>query len=181
MAKEMDVLPYSLSPFCQQRRSHIKTSAQRERKGKRRKRAGNTISCIVEYGEKLIKEEAKDVCARPHSGIRLFVINEVSKDSMEKDYEDEGTKGSHNAEDKNADSVRTGSSGFFVSSPDKDCKGCIDSMIGGGGPIYPQSLCGVGNKDRDNDYAQRKACTGCDGISLFPHDCKCFIYSTSRK
>ncbi len=28
--------------------------------------------------------------ARLHSGIRLFVINEVNKDSMEEDYEDEG-------------------------------------------------------------------------------------------
>jgi hypothetical protein len=28
-------------------------------------------------GEKLIKEEAKNACARPHSGIRLSVINKV--------------------------------------------------------------------------------------------------------
>ncbi len=41
-------------------------------------------------GEKLIKEDAEDACARPYSGIRLFMINEVNKDSMEKDYEDEG-------------------------------------------------------------------------------------------
>ena len=41
--------------------------------------------------EKLIKEEAKDACTRPHSGIRLFVINEVNEDSMEEDYEDEGS------------------------------------------------------------------------------------------
>ncbi len=33
----------------------------------------------------LIKEEAKDVCARPHSGIRLYVINEVNKDNTEEE------------------------------------------------------------------------------------------------
>jgi hypothetical protein len=114
MAKEMDMLPHSSSPFPQQRRSHTKTSAQREWKARRRKRAGKTISCNVESGKKLIKEEAKDVCARPHSGIRLFVINEVSKDSMEGDYKDEGNIKNNNAKEKNADSVRTGSSGFFV-------------------------------------------------------------------
>jgi hypothetical protein len=37
----------------------------------------------VGSGEKSIKEEAKDACARPHSGIRLSVINEVNKDSTE--------------------------------------------------------------------------------------------------
>jgi hypothetical protein len=94
------------------------------------------------------------VCAMPHSGIRLFTINEVSKDSMEEDYKDEGNKESNNSEDKNADSVRTGSSGFFVSSPDNDCKCGIDSMIVGVGPNDPQSLCGVGNKDGNNDYEQ---------------------------
>ncbi len=67
----------------------------------------------MESGNKLIKEEAKDVCARPHSGIRLFVINEVSKDSIEEDHEDDSNKGNNNAKDKNADSVRTGSSGFL--------------------------------------------------------------------
>jgi hypothetical protein len=44
----------------------------------------------VESGNKLINEEAKDMCARPHSGIRLFVINEVNEDRMEEDYKDEG-------------------------------------------------------------------------------------------
>jgi hypothetical protein len=39
----------------------------------------------------LIKEEAKNACARPHSGIRLFMINEVNEDSMEEDYKDEGS------------------------------------------------------------------------------------------
>ncbi len=124
MTKEMDMLPYSLSPSPQQCGSHIKTSAQRKQKGERRKRPGKTISCDVESGEKLIKEEIKDVCARPHRGIKLFVINEVSKDSMEEDYKDEGSteednnKESDNAKDKHLASARTGSSGFCVTLPD---------------------------------------------------------------
>jgi hypothetical protein len=75
----------------------------------------------VGSGEKLIKEEAEDACARPHSGTRLFVINEVNKDSMEEDYEDEGStdeninKESNKLEGKKMDCVRTGSGGFFVS------------------------------------------------------------------
>jgi hypothetical protein len=103
---------------------------------------------------------------------------------MEEDYKDEGSteednnKESNNAKDKNLDSVRTGSSGFFVSSSDKDCKGSTDSMIGGSGPIDPQSSCGVGNKDGNNNYMQLEACSGCDCSSLSPHDCKCFVYST---
>jgi hypothetical protein len=121
------------------------------------------------------------VGARPQSGIRLFVNNEVSKDSMEEDYKDEGNKESDNAEDKNVDSVRTGSSGVFVSSPDNDCKGGIDSIIGGGGPIDPQSSCGIGNKDGNNNYVQFKECIGHDGLSLFPHDCKCFFLFFTRK
>jgi hypothetical protein len=129
----------------------------------------------VEGGDNLIKEEAKDVCARPHSGIRFFMISEVNKGSMKEEYEDEGSteednnKESNHVEDKNADSGR---SGFLVSPPDNDCKGGIDSMIGGGGPIDPQSLCGIGNNDGNKDCAQHKTCIGCDGLSLFPHDCK---------
>jgi hypothetical protein len=53
----------------------------------------------VESGDKLIKEEAEDVCARLHSGIRLFMINEVNEDSMDEDYKDEGsTEGDINKE-----------------------------------------------------------------------------------
>jgi hypothetical protein len=92
LGQEMDMLPYSsLSPSPQQHGSCTKTSAQRKWKGKSGKRTGKTISFDVESGEKLIKEEAKDTCARPHRGIRLFMLNEVNKDSMEEDYEDEGS------------------------------------------------------------------------------------------
>ncbi len=90
--QEMDMSPYSSpSPSPQQRGSRTKASAQRKRKGKRKKRTGKTISFDVGSGEKLIKEEAKEACARPHSGIRLFKINEVNKDSIEEDYEDESS------------------------------------------------------------------------------------------
>ncbi len=121
------MVPYSLSPSPQQRGSHTKTYAQRKRKGRRRKGPGKTVSCNVEISDKLIKKEAEDMCSRPHSGIRLFVINEVNKDSMEEDCKDEGStdeginKQSNISEGKNLDCVRTGGGGFFVSSRDNDC------------------------------------------------------------
>jgi hypothetical protein len=122
--------PYSSpSPSPQQHESCTKTSAQRKQKGERRKRTGKTISFDVGSGEKLIKEEAEDVCARPLSGIRLFVIYEVNKGSMEGDYKDEGSTGedfnkkSNKSEGKILDYVRTGSGGFFVSSPNKQLQG----------------------------------------------------------
>ena len=43
-------------------------------------------------GEKLIEEEAKNASARPHSGIRLSVIDEVDKDSTEEKDEGERKK-----------------------------------------------------------------------------------------
>ncbi len=90
--QEMDTSLYSSpSPSPQQRESRTKTSAQRKWKGKRRKGRGKTVSRNMESSDELIKEETKDMCARPHSGIRLFMINEVNKDSMEEDYKDEGS------------------------------------------------------------------------------------------
>jgi hypothetical protein len=65
--------------------SGTKSSAQRKRRNKRSKRAGTFISCAVGSGEKIIKEEAKNACARPHSGIRLSVIDEVDNGSMKGD------------------------------------------------------------------------------------------------
>ncbi len=133
-------------------------------------------------GKKLIKEEAKDACARPHSSIRLFVINEINKYSIEEDYMDEGSteedinKESNKSKEKKLDCVRTVSGGFFVFSPNNDCKGGIDSMIGGSGPIDLQALCGIGNNDGNKDYAQHEACIGRDSLSLFPHVCKGFVY-----
>jgi hypothetical protein len=63
----------------------------KETEGKKREKTGRTVSLDVESQEKLIKDEAEDMCERPHKGIRLFVINKVNKDSMEEDYEDEGS------------------------------------------------------------------------------------------
>ncbi len=105
---------------------------------------------------------------------------------MEEDYEDEGSteeninKESNRSKGKNLDSVRTGSGGFFVSSPYNDCKGGIDSMIREGGPINPQASCGIGNNDVIKDYVQCEACIGRDSLSLFPHICKGFVYSTTE-
>jgi hypothetical protein len=64
-----------------------------------------------------------------------------------------------------------------VFSPDNNHEGRIDSAIGGGGPIDPQSLCGNGNKDNNNNYAQCKACIGHDDLSLISYNSKCFVYS----
>ena len=74
------------------------------------------------------------------------------------------------------DCVRTGSGGFFVFSPDNDCKGGIDSMIGGGGLIDLQALCGIAKMDGNKVYVQRDACIGRDSLSLNPHICKGFAY-----
>jgi hypothetical protein len=89
--------------------------------------------------------------------------------------EEEANKEINKAKVELADSARTGSSDFFASSPEDDHEGGI---LGGGGPIGPQSLCGVGNMDNGNDYVQCKACIGCDGLSLIPHNCMCFVYSS---
>ncbi len=94
--------------------------------------------------------------------------------------EEEDNKESNKAKVKIAASVKTGSSGFFVFSPDNDHEGAIDSVIGGGGPIDPQSLFGDGSMEDNNDYTHcNKACIiGRDGLSLISYDCKCFVYSS---
>jgi hypothetical protein len=76
-AQEMDMSPYSLSLPPTAWVSDTKSSAQRKRRKMRRKGAGTFISCAVGSGEEIIKEEAKNACARPHSGIRLSVIDKV--------------------------------------------------------------------------------------------------------
>ena len=48
-------------------------------------------------GEKIIKEEAKNACAR-HSGIRLSVIDEVDNDSMEGRDDNERNKTDYETE-----------------------------------------------------------------------------------
>jgi hypothetical protein len=107
--------------------SHTKESDKRKRRRKRRKKAGTTTSQDMGSGGD-------------------FTI-----------YEDGGSTGeednnkSNKAKVEIADSAETGSSGFFLFSPNNYCVGAIDSVIGGGGPINPQSSCGNGNKDADKN------------------------------
>ncbi len=126
-AKEMDVLPSFPSPSPQQHRSHTNTSAQRKWKGKRRKRTRKTVSCDVGSDKKLIKEEAKDACARPHSGIRLYVINEVKEDSTEEKDNNKRNQTNNETANNNKE-ARIGGGGFSMPSLN-NCKGCIDSTI----------------------------------------------------
>ncbi len=84
--------------------------------------------------------------------------NTIYKDEGSTEEEDDNTE-SNKAKDKSADSVLTGSSDFFMSSPDNNPKGGIESAIRGGG-------------------AQYKACIGRDSLSLITHDC--FAYSSNK-
>jgi hypothetical protein len=104
--------------------SHTKDSAQRKRRKTRRKRAGKFISCPVGSGEKLIEEEAKNACTRPHSGIRLSVINEVDNNSMKGDDNNERNKTGNETANSNKE-MSIGGSGFSVPSPGYNCKGGI--------------------------------------------------------
>ena len=99
-----------------------------------RKKAGTTTSQDMGSGED-----------------RTIYNDEVSTE--EKDDITESNK----AKDTIADSVITGSSNFFMFSPDNNHEGSIESAIGGGD-------------------AQYEACIGCDGLSLIPH--YCFVYSS---
>ena len=87
-----DMSPYSLSLPPTAWVSGTKSSAQKKRRKTRSKRAGTFISCAMGSGEKIIEEEAKNECARPHSGIRLSVVDEVDNDSMKGDDDNERNK-----------------------------------------------------------------------------------------
>ncbi len=112
-------------------------------------------------GEKLIKEEAKNACARPHSGIRLSVIDEVDakvdNNSMKGDDDNERNKTDY--ETANGDKeMSIGGSGFSLHSLGYNCEGGIvlnihnnniregvDKSTGAGGmfgsrPVYPISV-----------------------------------------
>jgi hypothetical protein len=117
----MNMLPYSLSlPPTAWVSGTNKSSAQRKQRKKRSKRAGAFISCAVGSGEKIIKEEAKNKCAKPHSGIRLSIIDEVDNDSMKGD--DDKTDNEHANGDKE---MSIGGSGFSLHSPGYNCEGGI--------------------------------------------------------
>jgi hypothetical protein len=115
-AQEMDMSPYSLSLPPTAWVSGTKSSAQRKRRKTRNKRAGTCISCAAESGEKIIKEEAKNVCARPHSGIRLSVINKVDNNSKKGEYDNERNKTNNETANGNKE-MSIGGSGFSVHSP----------------------------------------------------------------
>ncbi len=149
--------PYSLSLPPTAWVSVTKSSAQRKRRKKRSKKAGAFISCAVGSGEKIIKEEAKNECARPHSGIRLSIIDEVDNDSMKGD--DDNKRNKTNNEPANCDKeMSIGGSGFSLHYPGYNCEGGIllnihnnkirkgvDESTGAGGmfgsrPVYPISV-----------------------------------------
>jgi hypothetical protein len=115
----------------------------------------------VGSGEKIIEEEAKNACARPHSGsgIRLSVIDKVDNDSMKGDDNNERNKTDN--ETANGDkemSIGGSGSGFSLHSPGYNCEGSIvlnihnnniregvDESTGAGGmfgswPVYPISV-----------------------------------------
>jgi len=111
----------------------------------------------VGSGEKLIKEEAENACARPHSGIRLSVIDKVDNGSIKGDDDNERNKTDN--ETANGDKeMSIGGSGFSLHSPGYNCEGGIvlnihnnniregfDESTGAGGmfgsrPVYPISV-----------------------------------------
>jgi hypothetical protein len=142
------------SPPYHQIRSYTKESNKSIRRRKRRKKAETTTRQDMGSGG-------------------YFTIYEDGGSTEEED-----NNKSNEAKVEIADSVETGSSGFFVFSPNNDCTGAIVSVIGGGGPINPQSLCGNGNKDNNNNNVQCKASIVRDGLSLISYDCKCLVYSS---
>jgi hypothetical protein len=113
---------------------HAKEFDKRKQRREMKKQAGTTTSQDVGSGED---------CT-------------IHKDEGTTEEEDDNTE-SNNAKDKIADSVITGSGDFFMSSPNNDHKGCIESAIGGG----------------DTQY---EALIGRDGLSLIPHNCS--VYSS---
>jgi hypothetical protein len=153
----MDMLPYSLSLPPTAWVSGTKSSAQRKRRKISSKRAGTFISCAMGSGETIIEEEAKNACARPHSGIRLSVIDEVDNDSMEGDDDNERNKTDNETANGNKE-MSIGGSGFSLHSPGYNWEGGIalnihnnnihegvDESTGacgmfGSRPVYPISV-----------------------------------------
>ena len=155
----MDMSLYSLSLPPTAWVSSTKSSAQRKRRKKRSKSAGTFTSCAVGSGEKIIKEEAKNSCARPHSGsgVRLSVIDKVDSDNMKGDDDNERNKTDN--EPANGDKkMSIGGRGFSLHSPGYNCEGGIvlnihnnnickgvDESTGAGGmfgsrSVYPISV-----------------------------------------
>jgi hypothetical protein len=96
-------------------------------------------NCKPQHGKEiknLIKEVAKDACARLHSCIGCIIIN-----------------GNNILDDRN-EVACIESSGFCVPHPDIKYKGSFITVKGGGGLIYTGSLSNIGNKaNTSNDDA----------------------------
>jgi hypothetical protein len=78
----------------------------------------------VGSGEKIIKEEAKNACARLHSGIRLAVIDKFDNDSMKGDDNNERHK-TYNETASGYNEMSIGGCGFSLHSPGYNCEGGI--------------------------------------------------------
>jgi hypothetical protein len=97
--------------------------------------------------EKLIKEEAKDACARPHSG---------DNNSTEEDNDSKRNE-ANNETANNDEEASIGGSGFPVPSPNGNSEGGIDSAIGRGLLINSQSsnkndsTSGIGGLNNDHE------------------------------
>ncbi len=112
----------------------------------------------MESGEKLIKEEeAEDVCARPHSGIRLYVINEVNKDSTEEEDNNKRNQTDNETIANDNKEVSIGGGGFSVPSPD-NCMGCIDLTIRGGFLLIDSQLSSDFVNEDGNDNSTPGIC-----------------------
>jgi hypothetical protein len=151
-AKEMDMLPYSLSPSTQQPRSCAKTSAQRKQsKTRRKKKTGKSVSCDMGSDENLVEEKVEDTSTRPHSGIRLSVINEVVNDSTE---EDNNIKRNYTNNETIHGKEEASIAGRGLSTPpppDNDCKGGINSVTSGSLLIDSQLSSDVIKEDGNNN------------------------------
>jgi hypothetical protein len=99
--------------------------------------------------EKLIKEEAKDACVRPHIRIRLSAINKVDNDSTEEDNDSKRNKTDNETGNGNKD-TSIGGSGFSMPSPNNNCSS-IDSAIGGGLLIDSRLSSDADDEDSDNN------------------------------
>ncbi len=116
---------------------HAKEPERRTQRRERRKKAGTSSSQNIGSGDN----------------------STIYKDEGSTEEEDDNTE-SNKAKDKFADSVIAGSGDFFMSSPNDNHEGDIESAMGGGGAEY-------------------KECIGRDGLlSLIPHNC--FVYSSKE-
>ncbi len=88
--------------------------------------------------EDKVEEEANDTCARQHSSIRLSIVNEVDNNSTEGDNNNKRNKTDYETTKSNEEASIRGS-GFSVLSLDDNCKGSVDSAIGGSLLVNPQS------------------------------------------